>query len=334
MKKKGKKILIGSGIVAAVTAAATAASYGVTKILMNVALDRNQPKASEKSKKKVSGSTVPDQTAGAREEAAEKLRNSNCETIEITAEDGERLVGHWHECDKAERIIVAMHGWRSSWCRDFGAIADFWHENHCSVLYAEQRGQGESGGEYMGFGLTERHDCLDWGNWADEKNEEGLPIYLAGISMGAATVLMAAGLSLPENVHGIMADCGFTSPHDIWRHVVRDNLHLSYNSFVRKVATDMCKKKINVDPGEYSCVDAMKDCKVPVLFVHGSDDNFVPVQMTYENYKACAAPKRLLIVPGAEHAMSYLVDQESYERTVKQFWAEFDQKTTIENGGE
>ena len=75
---------------------------------------------------------------------------------------------------------------------------------------------------------------------------------------------------------------------------------------------------------EYSCTDAMRECKVPVLFVHGTDDRFVPVEMTYENYKACTAPKRLLVVPGAEHGVSYLVDQTGYETAVQKFWAEFD----------
>ena len=69
----------------------------------------------------------------------------------------------------------------------------------------------------------------------------------------------------------------------------------------------------------------LSECKVPVLFVHGSDDHFVPVEMTYENYKACIAPKRLLIVPGAEHGMSYMVDKKSYEEAVKRFWNEFDE---------
>ena len=68
----------------------------------------------------------------------------------------------------------------------------------------------------------------------------------------------------------------------------------------------------------------MKECKVPVLFVHGTDDHFVPIEMTFENYKACTAPKRLLVVPGAEHGMSYLTDQEGYEAAIRQFWEDCD----------
>lgn len=244
--------------------------------------------------------------------------------MEIIGYDGVKLVGHLRRCENEKRLIVAMHGWRSSWFRDFGAISDFWYENGCSVLYAEQRGQGESGGEYMGFGLTERYDCLEWVKWANQNGYADRPVYLCGISMGASTVLMAAGLELPGNVRGIMADCGYTSPHAIWRHVLNDNLHISFCGLTAAVADDICKKKIRMGTKAYSCTDAMHECKVPVFFIHGTDDHFVPVEMTYENYKACAAPKRLLIVPGAEHGMSYLTEREKYEKSVLEFWRDYD----------
>lgn len=324
MNKAMKNTLIWAGTAVAVGTAAAAVSYAAMKSLVKIALDREQPKLYQKQKAKLSGAGGQQELFKGLSEAAERLKNSGCETVEIISKDGERLVGHLHRCENAKRLIIAMHGWRSSWSDDFGVISDFWHQNGCSVLYAEQRGQGESGGEYMGFGLTERYDCLDWVNWANRNGFDTLPIYLCGISMGASTVLMAAGLDLPENVHGIMADCGFTSPHAIWKHVMENNLHLSYRRLTAAIANDMCKKKIQIGAKDYSCTDALKECKVPVIFAHGTDDKFVPVEMTYENYKACAAPKRLLIVPGAEHGMSYLVNKEEYEKAVKEFWRDFD----------
>lgn len=221
-----------------------------------------------------------------------------------------------------------MHGWRSSWTRDFGLIADFFHQNKCHVLFAEQRGQNNSGGEYMGFGLTERYDCLEWIKWVNRQDIEELPIYLCGVSMGAATVLMTAGFELPSNVCGIIADCGYTSPHAIWKHVAEKGLNLRYDSMISAIAEDICRSKIQIGPKDYSCIDAMKVCKVPVLFIHGTDDDFVPVEMTYENYKACAAEKRLLIVPGAGHGVSYILDKENYEKAVLEFWRDFDRKTS------
>lgn len=325
MKKSTKNFLIGSSIAAAGIAAVTAVSCKLTEKMVKIALDREQPKAPKKAGNMLSGSSRQlDEFKQVRDSAAEALRNSDCETVEITAYDGIKLIGHLHKCENQKRLIIAMHGWRSSWVSDFGVISKFWHENGCSVLYAEQRGQGESGGEYMGFGLIERYDCAEWAKWAKINGYADTPVYLCGISMGASTVLMTAGLELPENVRGIMADCGYTSPYAIWKHVVNNNLHISFSGITGAIANDMCKKKIQMSAKEYSCTDAMRECKVPVFFVHGTDDRFVPVEMTYENYKACVSPKRLLIVPSAEHGMSYIIDKETYEKAAKEFWADFD----------
>lgn len=322
MKKSAKNFLIASGI--AVGIAAFGALYHSTaKKLIKIALDREEPKSMSKGRKKLTGSKEMSEIMESLMDAAANLESCDLELVEITGHDDVKLVGHWHCPQNPKRVIVAMHGWRSSWSQDFGIIAPFWHDNNCAVLYAEQRAQGVSGGDYMGFGLLERYDCLNWINWVNERTEGKLPIYLGGISMGATTILMAAGFDLPQNVHGIVADCGFTSPHAIWKHVVQNNLHIPYGIY-DAVASDMCRKKIQVGSKDYSCIDAMRECKVPVLFIHGTDDHFVPVEMTYENYKACAAPKHLFIVPGAEHGMSYLVDKEGYQQAIKNFWNNYD----------
>ncbi|MBR6651298.1 MAG: alpha/beta hydrolase [Clostridia bacterium] len=322
--KKARKFLIGTTVAAAGVSAVTAISYKLTKKLLNVAMAREMPKGIYDNKEKLYGSTEIKTFLDELDSSAEKLLGAGCETVEIASHDGLRLVGHWYDCPNAKRIIVAMHGWRSTWARDFSQISDFWHDSGCSVLYAEQRGQGNSDGDYMGFGLLERYDCLDWINWAVEKSEGKLPIYLGGVSMGATTVLMTAGLDLPENVCGIVADCGFTSPHAVWKHVVENNLHLTYNGLRGAVASDLCKKRINIGAKDYSTIDAMQVCSVPVLFIHGTDDRFVPIEMTYENYKHCVAPKDLLVVPGAEHGMSYYLGKELYEAKITEFWQKYD----------
>lgn len=323
MKKSTRNMLIGAGVTAAITAVG-AAAYTVSKSLLEFALDREMPKVFQKGKARLSGMGKEyDQLVAQVDATAKKLENSGCATVKIISHDGIRLVGHWYENPNAQRVVVAMHGWRSSWSQDFGMIADFLHDNGCSVLYAEQRGQNSSGGDHMTFGLLERYDSLDWISWVNENTQGELPIYLAGISMGATTVLMATGLELPDNVRGVVADCGFTSPYAIWKYVTEENLHLSYKLHGNLVER-LCQRKIRMGAKEYSTIDAMNSCQVPVLFIHGSDDRFVPVTMTYENYRACAAPKQLLIVPSAQHGLSYYVEQDRYEREVKAFWAEYD----------
>lgn len=323
MKKHAKRLLIGSGLAAAGMGVAGTVHLAVTKYMVNVALDRQIPKYTGGAERKLAGSELDQSFLDLLRSSGDVLRSRGGETVRITSRDGTNLVGHWFQQESPSRTVIAMHGWRSSWYNDFGMIADFWFQNGCNVLFAEQRGQGESGGEFMGFGLLERHDCADWAKWAGEQKGM-LPTYLCGVSMGASTVLMAAGLELPKNVRGIMADCGYSSPEAIWRHVAKDNLGLSYRTRCM-AARDLCRKKIQVGIDDYSCVDALQECEVPVLFIHGTDDRFVPIEMTYENYKACTAPKRLLVVPGAGHGMSYFLDREGYEAAVLQFWREFDQ---------
>lgn len=299
MKKSTRNVLIGVGATVAGIGAVTAVSYSLVKKMLNIAMNREMPEMDmSKGKKKLTGSPEMKEFMGEVYDKAEKLRNTEHETVEITSHDGLRLVGHYFTCKNPKRIIIAMHGWRSTWDQDFGTIADFWHNSDCNVLYAEQRGQGNSDGEYMGFGMLERYDVLSWIEWINDNTALPMPIYLGGVSMGATTVLMATGLDLPDNVVGVVADCGFTSPQAIWKHVVENNLRLPYGLY-SAAASDLCKKKINMSAVEYSTVDAMKKCNIPILFIHGTEDTFVPIKMTYENYKACSSYKELLVVPGA-----------------------------------
>ena len=245
MSKNSKKWLIGTGIVAAGAAAVGAGIRAISHYFVKIAMDRKCPGKVQKNISMVSGGSVNEELLEQTEQATRQLESAVQTRVEVESHDGLRLIGHWYPAEQPKRILIAMHGWRSSWSRDFGVIAPFWHDHGCSVLYAEQRGQGESEGEYMGFGMLERYDCLKWAQWANENNPDNLPIYLVGLSMGATTVLMTGDLELPENVHGIMADCGFTSAHEIWKHVAEENLHLHYGLYAT-AANDLCKKRISI----------------------------------------------------------------------------------------
>ncbi|MCD8012172.1 MAG: alpha/beta hydrolase [Lachnospiraceae bacterium] len=343
--KKGTKRFIAAALGAATGTAAVRAVHNTSKNMADMAMNRELPETASQSKQEVSGSAKDQELENGKNAAAERLRNSEYKTVEITAHDGIRLTGHFHLVENPKRTVIAVHGWRSSWAREFGLIADFLYENGCNVLYIEQRAHGESDGEYIGFGLLERFDLLEWIDWVNAQgsaqgNVQGksqedsqvnsqnqalsaLPIYLFGLSMGAATVLMTAGESLPENVHGVIADSGYTSPHDEWKHVAENNLHYHYK-LMEKYVDKLTMERIGFTSDEYSAIQAMQECRTPVLFIHGTDDTFVPIEMTYENYKACAAPKRLLVVPGAGHCQSYLLEQERYEEELLRFWQEFD----------
>ncbi len=326
MKKSTRNVLIGAGVAAAAAGTVIATSSAVMKKLVGIAMDRPEPEIM-KNKHKLTGSKGDVHKHEELKVAQQALEDRAHGIVEIESHDGLKLVGHWFGCEKPKRVIVAMHGWRSGWARDFGVIAPFWTENGCAVLYAEQRSQGESEGEYMTFGLLERHDCVRWANWARERTGGQLPIYLFGVSMGATTVLMTAADELPEAVRGIVADCGFISPDTIWRHVVGDNLHIPYSGYRACVADKQCRSRIGMGTQGYSTLEALKNSKVPVLLIHGEDDSFVPVTETHKNFDACVSPKYLFTVPSAGHGMSYIVDKEGYEQQVLTFWQRYDYPT-------
>ena len=295
------------------------------KTFFEEAVDRNEPDIIKKGRRIIPTPESITKIYNDIDSKADVLEKSDHEVVEITSFDGLRLVGHLFDCHEPKRIVISMHGWRSRWARDFAVSHTYNLASGCIVIYPEQRGQGNSEGEKIGFGVTERFDCLEWVRYINERFGGELPIYLAGISMGATTVLMTAGLDLPETVHGIIADCGFTSPKKIWSHVSQYYFHIPYGTYDKQIKKLYRKYfDVNVCSDELSTVDIMKNNKIPVLFVHGTDDTFVPIEMTYENYKACSAPKRLFIVPGAEHGLSYLVDTEGYQRAVSEFFDEFD----------
>jgi len=334
---KKSVIAITAGLTAMI-GVCTFALLGAVDMLTELAINRTPKRSLGNSQSAVAGQKKPDPAVEKikhiLDQAREDFKNRANETVQITSHDNLKLVGHVFSAEEAKRVLICMHGWRSSWDHDYAVISTFLHDElNSTLIIPEQRGQGQSEGEFMGFGIFERHDCLEWIKYAKERFGDDMPIYLMGISMGATTVLMTTGADLPENVKGVIADCGFTSPGAIMSHVVKNNLKIN-----EKLTYPLVNKRINkvahFDIDEYSSVKALETCQIPVLFIHGSSDKFVPVQMTFENYEACAAPKDLLIVPGAGHGMSYVKDTEAYKKAVRYFFKKYDKSTREEIAAE
>ncbi len=294
-------------IAAAITAAACAAGVTAAQAVFHMSVARDVPRVSKKKK--------DDPIWLAREQAQRELEQRPHEIVAITSRDGLRLIGHWFAGEHPRRTVVMVHGWHSTWAWDFGAHAAFLQD--CNLLLIEQRSHGASEGEYIGFGVLERYDCLDWLEFLRTKTGDTLPVYLFGISMGAATVLMTTGLQ--PKIQGVIADCGFTSPKEIITYVMRKGNqclpHVLY-----QLVNAMTRLRAGYGLADYSTLDAMAANTCPVLFIHGDADNFVPLAMTVQNYEACRARKMLLVVEGAGHATSYLTAPELYRRTVLEFF--------------
>ena len=321
MKGKGRGILaVGAGLVLGSFVGLT--GYAILNLLIKAGMDREEPKLLRGMEARISGARGGEAYAAALGEAMAAQEKRVTEPVEITARDGVRLAGHWAPVEEPKRAVLAIHGWRGGWVQAFGMMADFLESQGCSVLYVDQRGTNGSEGEYIGFGLAERLDCADWLSWLAERCP-GLPLYMIGMSMGGTSALMAAGEALPASLRGIVADSAFTSPKAILGHVARKNLHLPFGVGVR-MAESAFRRKLGASADSCSTVEALKRCRIPVLLVHGGKDRFVPPDMAFENYRACAGPRRLFFVPGADHVGSWFSDGEGYRRALTDLWREFD----------
>lgn len=238
--------------------------------------------------------------------------------MSVTSFDRLKLYGKYYECIPGAPIELMFHGYRGSAERDLpGGVRRCFQVGH-NVLLVDQRCSGRSEGTVISFGIHEHRDCLLWVDYVISHFGSDVPIILTGISMGAATVLMAAGKKLPPNVIGVLADCGFHSPKEIIISVAK-SAHLPARllyPFVRLGA----KLFGHFDLEEYSPLEAMRSCKVPVIFFHGMTDDYVPCYMSRINYEACRTRKKLIMIPGAGHGLSYPVSPQEYVEEVTDFF--------------
>lgn len=250
------------------------------------------------------------------------------EDVEIRSFDGLTLRGKYYACAPGAPIELMFHGYRGAAERDLCGGVQRCFALGRSALIVDERACGRSGGNVITFGINEHRDCLAWLDYAIQRFGPEAKFILTGISMGASTVLMAAGNPLPENVIGVLADCGFTTARDIIKKVIRQMklpADLAY-PFVKLGA----KLYGHFDLEEVTALDAVKKCTVPVIIFHGEADDFVPCDMGRELYAACASRKRLVTVPGAGHGLSCLVAKAEYLTALREFFGTGD---TCPTGG-
>jgi len=237
----------------------------------------------------------------------------------VMSHDGLQLWGSYYECRPGAVTELMFHGYRGSAERDLCGGVQRAFALGRNVLIVDQRTAGRSQGRTITFGILEQRDCLTWVDYMIRRDPD-VKIILTGISMGAATVLMAAGKPLPENVVGVLADCGYSSAREIICKCAAEMKlppKLVY-PFIRLGALVFGK----FDPDADSPLEAVRRCEKPVSFFHRESDGFVPCHMSRAVYEACPAPKRLVTIPGADHGLSYPVDQKTYLREVADFFTE------------
>jgi len=249
------------------------------------------------------------------------INHQSFEELEINSFDGlllkAKLLKTSHDSDK---VVVAIHGYRMNNLKEYGKYLKFYHDLGFHILLPDNRAHDQSEGKYIGFGWLDRLDCIQWIYKIKKYFNKPLQIVLHGISMGSATVLMASGEKLPNDVKCIISDCGYSSMIEEVQYVVKQT---PFPNFIVKPATWLSKYRAGYNFKEASTIQQIKKSKTPTLFIHGDKDDFVPTNMVYDLYEVCPCQKELLIVEGANHAESYSVNPELYKKTVTSFIQQF-----------
>ena len=246
-----------------------------------------------------------------------ELQNKPCEFVTIQSGDGLTLSGRYYHVQDGAPLAIDFHGYRSCWLVDFCGGADIAFQMGHNVLLVDERAHGKSQGRSITFGIKERQDLLCWIDYALNHFGADTKILLYGISMGAATVLMASGLALPENVKGIIADCPYSSPLDIILEVGKQTGYPP--KLIRPFVILGAKIFGGFDVTETSAEEAVRNSKIPILLIHGADDNFVPADMSAKIAEANPEMITRYTFPGADHALSYMVDTTRYRKLVTEF---------------
>lgn len=320
MKNIKKKITITSAVAVAIAALADVAAG---KQHMKMTVERNTASL----KPKVAGvnwEPYSEKKAAFLSALAGNERSEH----RITSFDGTELYGQYFKNaaggSEPKRVAICFHGYTSRGGENTSAAAEFFLEKGFDVLLPDNRAHGNSGGNYIGFGCLDRKDGLEWVKYVQKLNgdldrEGNLEIYLYGVSMGGATVCMMSGLDLPACVKGIISDCAFTSDNDMFKKALRSHYHLPAIPILF-VSNALCKATAGYRFDEVSSAEAVKNAKVPMLFIHGANDPLIPVKMCYEIYNNCASRKELYLVKDAVHAESYYKNSEAYKAKIEEFF--------------
>jgi len=246
-----------------------------------------------------------------------RLMEAPYERVTVRSYDDLKLVGKLYEGNPGAPLILFFHGYRSTAERDASGGFQLCREKGWHILMVDERALGESEGKEITFGIRERFDCQTWAEYAASRFGEETPIFIWGISMGAATVLMASELPMPASVRGIVADCGYDTPAAIIKETARR----------RKWPAELAGWFVGLGArlfggfrmDEASALDSISRARLPILLVHGEEDEIVPFEMVYALRDACASPVEVLTVPGAAHGISWYVDMPAYQGALKNF---------------
>lgn len=237
----------------------------------------------------------------------------------ITNPEGVQLHAYYIRAPRpTTKTAVIVHGYTDNAIRMFMIGYLYNRDLQYNVLLPDLQHQGESEGEAIQMGWKDRLDVMQWMRLANQLYGDSTQMVVHGISMGAATTMMVSGEVQPSFVKCFVEDCGYTSVWDEFSHELKNSYHLP--PFPLMYSTSwLCEKKYGWNFKEASSLKQVTKCKLPMFFIHGDKDTYVPTWMVYPLYEAKSEPKELWIVPGAVHALSYQENKQEYTGKVKAF---------------
>lgn len=247
-----------------------------------------------------------------QEPLIKKFEQLDLEEVNIISFDNLKLYGYILKGDPKE-VVICVHGYKSNMASDYCDKIEIYQKRGCTVLLLNDRAHGKSEGDYLGFS---EHDKRDVAKWVDYVNErfDNPSIFLHGVSMGGATVIHCANMNL-KNVCGIIDDCGFDSIVNITKYLMKDVYHLPYIPFGNLAwmwSVIITGVSFNTSMGE----DCVRNSSVPILFIHGLQDHYVPAFMSERMYEACSQPKELHLIENCGHAAAYMMASKEYDAAV------------------
>ena len=253
------------------------------------------------------------------EKCVTDMLNRPFEPVTITTFDGKKLYARYYHVADGAPLQIQFHGYKSSAVLDFCGGSLYAGKIGHNALVVDQRSHGKSEGNSITFGVLERKDVLSWIEYARSRFGEDVRIILAGLSMGAATVLMVTDQPLPSNVVGVMADCPYSSPKAIIKKVCRVEMRLPVKPLYPFIKLG-ARLFAGFDLEESSAVSAVKNTPVPILILHGTGDRFVPCDMSHEIHATNPEMITLVTIPDAGHGLCYMTEPKMYEDAMQEFF--------------
>jgi len=251
------------------------------------------------------------------QEHTNNLNKYDMGVVHITSKDGLRLEGYYYHVSNPKGVLLACHGFRSDPYFACSVVIDNFLKRGYDVLAISERGHSNSEGRHITFGVKESEDILAWVKYLSNSS---LSIYLYGISMGGSACCLASRY-LPNTVKFIIADCGFSSIEETFRHFLK-MYHLP-TFLLYKPLVYLCKiwAHFKITDGDVS--KALEKSSIPIIFIHGKDDDIVPYECGLKNYEAFKGEKLFILCEGAHHAVGYLKKMDECEKAFSEWLSKY-----------